>query len=46
MLDLNDTPPAGRYVPLRVIREAIKGRETEILDKLGIAWRSSEARRT
>jgi putative DNA primase/helicase len=45
MIDLNDASPqsdapSGRRVPLRAIKEAVKGRETEILDALGIDWRS------
>jgi hypothetical protein len=30
---------AGRYVATKAIREAVRGRETDILDALGIAWR-------
>lgn len=47
MIDLNDAPaqaktPPARGVPWRAIKDAVKGRETEILDALGIAWRSHE----
>src|SRR4051812_14158808 len=47
MIDLNDAPPqspprSNGHVPWRAIKEAVRGRETEILDKLGIAWRSSQ----
>lgn len=46
MIDLNDAPaqvetPPARRVPWRAIKDAVKGRETEILDALDIAWRSN-----
>jgi putative DNA primase/helicase len=42
MIDLNDTSPQSnsRRVPWRAIKDAVKGRETEILDALGIGWQS------
>jgi len=43
VLDLNDAQPqsqSDRHVPWRAVREAVRGRETEVLDKLGIDWRS------
>ena len=30
---------AGRYVPLAAIRQAVAGRQGEVLDRLGIDWR-------
>ena len=47
MIDLNDASSqserrSGR-VPWKAIREAVKGRETEILDRLGIAWNSRDS---
>lgn len=52
VIDFNDTAPSGpftpilpaagsaRYVKTGDIKEAIRGRETEIVDSLGIAWRN------
>ena len=41
MIDLNDaSPQSGRHVQWRAIKEAVKGRETEILDAFGIDWQS------
>src|SRR5215469_550757 len=43
VLDLNDAQPQSnrdRHVPWRAIKEAVKGRETEVLDQLGIDWQS------
>jgi len=47
MIDLNDAlpqtnAPLGRRVQWHAIKEAVKGRETEILDAFGINWRSPE----
>jgi predicted P-loop ATPase len=42
MIDLNDAPPQTiRHVQWRAIRETVRGRETEILDRLGIDWRAT-----
>ena len=49
MIDLNDAPPQAddpppgrRRVSWRTIKEVVKGRETGVLDALGIDWRSPE----
>jgi putative DNA primase/helicase len=51
MLDLNGAQPQSqgetssarsRHVQWRAVKAAVKGRETEILDRLGIDWRSPE----
>lgn len=53
MIDFNDVAPQPRddertpttrqrYVPTAVARQAVGGHETEILDKLGISWRTRE----
>jgi hypothetical protein len=33
------TDQAGPYVSTRDVRAAVRGRETEVLDKLGVSWR-------